>query len=95
MSPYDPANPLGGDHFQIAQPLPRSFEHPYQRQPMKRAVPEVDDLFATQRALVRTINCLRGSPDEHDIERALERAEGAYKLIRQWLAKHGNEGRAW
>lgn len=90
MSPFDPTNPLGGDHFQIARPMP--FQNPSKRHPMKRAVPEVDDLFATQRALVRTVNYLRGSPDEHDIERALERAEGAYKLIREWLAKHGNEG---
>lgn len=93
MSPFDPFNPIGGDNFQIGRPMPE-IPKPHGHKP-KRAVPDVDELFAAQKAIIRAINHLRDAPqsDVH-VQRALERAEGGYKRLRNWLAQHGNEGRA-
>ncbi len=93
MTPFGPDNPIGGDNFQIARPMPVPHA-PVQHNPRrKRMIPEVDELFAAQKALVKAINHLHNAnQDDEYVRRAQERAQGAYKRLRNWLADHGNEG---
>lgn len=92
MSPYDPMNPLGGDHFQIGRPAQETPFQPHVNRP-KRLIPEVDELFAAQKALIKVINHLHSAnQDDVHVQRALERAEGGYRRLREWLANHGNQG---
>jgi hypothetical protein len=90
VNPSDPFSALDNS-FQIGRPMPAVA--PSGRRP-KRAVPEVDELFAAQKAMVKALNSLRSSQaqDDPDLQRAQERIEGGYRRLRNWLARHANEG---
>ena len=93
--PTNPNDPFGaiGDPFQMQRSMPElPTARPITPSRMRRAVPEVDELFVVQKALVRAINYLdRVESDDPDIQRAEERTKGAYRRLRNWLNEHGNQ----